>query len=567
MSKSNLLDTSTQTFQDLVGNGKSYKVPTYQRDYSWAEEQWEDLWQDVLELKDDAEARHYMGAVVVKAISDRQFLIIDGQQRLATLTILCLVVINRLQRLVENGSPTANVERATALRSRFIGEKDPASLTEVSKLILNEHDNGFFQDYLVQLKMPFNPRSLSKSNRLLHGCFRYFDSSVGKLIDSSDGRKLAELISEVVARRLLFILIKVDDEISAYTVFETLNARGLELTTTDLPKNYLFSKLRAQHDLEAVQRRWNRLITTVRQEHFGEFLRFHYLTQYRKIRSGRLFKMVRTEVQTSEDVLKLLTVLEGRSELFDAIGDPSHSLWIENKDAQKYVAELKLFRVRQMIPLLFAAYEKLSPQEFVRVLKLVSTISFRYTVISGLNPSELEQVYSEGAQAILSDEAKTPREISDRLKAIYVSDDKFVADFKELSVSTSGSRGKVTKYILCRLEEELSSKACDPETDPGSIEHILPENPTHEWSDSIDQGEWDELVYRLGNLTLLKRSKNSRIGNSLYLDKKSAYEESEYALSRRIPEIAPEDWTKALIIARQREMAESAKQLWRSDFA
>ena len=156
---------------------------------------------------------------------------------------------------------------------------------------------------------------------------------------------MAGLLFEVVARRPMFILMCcTNDEISAYTVFETLNARGLELTTTDLLKNYLFSKVRASHDLDAVQRRWSKLVITVRQDRFGEFLRYHYLTRFRKIRSGRLFKMVRDEVKTSQDVLDLMTVMEGRAEVFDALSDPSHTLWAEVPDARRYIRELKLFK-------------------------------------------------------------------------------------------------------------------------------------------------------------------------------------------------------------------------------
>ena len=123
----------------------------------------------------------------------------------------------------------------------------------------------------------------------------------------------------------MFIKITVDDEISAYTVFETLNARGLELTTTDLLKNYLFSRLSSHSDLEALQRRWDKLITTVRQERFGEFLRYHYLTKQKQIRSGRLFKIVRDEVRTPQQV-RLASILESRAEFYVTLSDANHSL-------------------------------------------------------------------------------------------------------------------------------------------------------------------------------------------------------------------------------------------------
>ncbi len=159
MAKANILNTRTINYMELIGNGKLYRVPPYQRDYSWSQEQWEDLWNDIVELSPRAEDRHYMGALVVEGTSDREFLVIDGQQRLATLSLLALAVIDRLQRMAGQGIDVdANEERGRELRNRFIGEKDPASLTESTRLYLNETDNPFYQDYLVQLREPLNDR-------------------------------------------------------------------------------------------------------------------------------------------------------------------------------------------------------------------------------------------------------------------------------------------------------------------------------------------------------------------------------------------------------------------------
>src|SRR3990172_1803242 len=92
MGRANLLNTRTTNFLELLSNGRIYRVPPYQRDYSWGEEQWEDLWNDLADLRREPDERHYMGALVVEGKSDREFLIIDGQQRLATLSILALAV-------------------------------------------------------------------------------------------------------------------------------------------------------------------------------------------------------------------------------------------------------------------------------------------------------------------------------------------------------------------------------------------------------------------------------------------------------------------------------------------
>ena len=308
MAKANILNTRTINYMELIGNGKLYRVPPYQRDYSWSEEQWEDLWNDIDELRSRSEDHHYMGALVVQGKSDREFLVIDGQQRLATLSLFALAVIDKLQGMADQEiEADANTERGRELRKRFIGEKDPASLTESTRLYLNETDNAFYQDYLVQLRTPLNPRGLPKSNRLLWECFRYFRDRLKTMKGlERDGRGIASLLSETLARQFLFILITVDDELNAYTVFETLNARGLELTTTDLLKNYLFSLVSVPTDLAVLQRRWQALIETVEQARFPTFLRYHMLCELPQVRSQRLFKLVRERTETPQDVFELL---------------------------------------------------------------------------------------------------------------------------------------------------------------------------------------------------------------------------------------------------------------------
>lgn len=568
MAKVILLNTNTVNYLDLLGNGKIYRVPPYQRDYSWTIEQWEDLWNDILDMYGQKGHRHYMGALVVEAKTDREFSIIDGQQRLATLSIIGMAVLNRLNTLVESDTePEENRERMAELRKRFIGEKDPASLIESSKLYLNENDNGFYQDYLVQFRSPINPRALSRSNHLLWDCYKYYLREIEKHSEiSGTGEGLAALLSETIARQLLFILITVDDELNAYTVFETLNARGLELSATDLLKNYLFSRIKVQSDLASLQRRWRRLIDIVRQERFPEFLRYHLLCQYQKVRTQRLFKLVRDQVRTPQEVFDLLNALEARSDLFSALSDPNHEYWFDFPECSVYIRELKLFRVRQMTPLLFAAKEMFSAEDFARVLKLVSIIAFRYTVVTGLNTNELEPVSHIAASAILSGQAKTPRDLFDLLRPIYVEDERFKQAFSMLDLSTQGQKKKLVKYILCRIESDLSGRDCDPDTDPGTIEHILPENPETEWEESIPFKHWDNQVYRLGNLTLLRSSDNRDAGNDDYPRKLEIYRNSAYQITQRIAEDAPSGWSIELIAARQKKMAERAVHIWRADF-
>ena len=140
-------------------------------------------------------------------------------------------------------------------------------------------------------------------------------------------------------------------------------------------------------------------------------------------------------------------------------------------------------------------------------------------------------------------------------------------NFSTFALNPRGRKKKIVKYILAKLEQDASGRTCDFETDDGTIEHILPENPVEQWDETFPPKYQRRSVFRLGNLTLLEPSINRKIGNATFDNKSIAYRESTYALTRDIPNLAPEEWNLALLDKRQREFALKSAHLWRSDFA
>lgn len=565
MARINLLDTRTTSFGDLIGNGKTYQVLLFQRDYSWNEENWEDLWQDVFLLHTNPDSSHYMGAIVLQnsSTSDKEFTIIDGQQRLATLSILAIAVIDKIQKLVEREEQKeANQERQEILKRTYLSDKDPRSLRYSSKIRLNENNNDFYQSNLINLRKPLNIRSLSKSNQLLWQAFQYFSNCLEEFEDVvRSGEKLAEFLTNTIAQRLLFIQINVEDELNAYTVFETLNARGIELSSTDLLKNYLFSLFQGPDDLQEAQRQWRRIINTVRMEKFPEFLRYYLSLKQNRVRRERLFKIVRSFVKNGQQAFELLDQLENYSSLFIALGNSNDEFWRDTPKNRPYIRELGLLRVEQAYPTLFIAYERFSPENFTRLLKLVCVLSFRYTVVSSLNPNELEKLYNEVAIAITNGRINNPKQVFDNLRSIYVSDEKFLQDFSLLSISTKGQKKKLVRYILCKLEADESR--IEVNEDSFSIEHILPESPYSEWRQNFTDAQIEEMVYRIGNLTPLEPHFNRQVGNRRYSIKLKIYQKSVYKLTQNI---LAEEWTPDTLATRQRHLAKRATHIWRADF-
>ena len=168
-------NTANSTFRQLMGNGLSYRVPMFQRDYSWGLDEWDDLWQDIVALFDeDPEPAHYMGYLVLQSADNRAFEIIDGQQRMTTLSLLMLAAVAHLTRLSRPDDPQdPQRRRAEQLRGNYIGYLDPVSLVSRSKLTLNRHNDRFYQNYLVPLeRLP--QRGLNASERLLRRAFLWF---------------------------------------------------------------------------------------------------------------------------------------------------------------------------------------------------------------------------------------------------------------------------------------------------------------------------------------------------------------------------------------------------------
>ena len=166
MAINNLLDTSTVSLSDIIGNGKTYEVPQYQRDYSWSNDHWDDLWEDIQAVAKEETEVHYMGSVVLQNKGSKHYDIIDGQQRFTTLTLVVLAVIAKLEDLISKEIDVEeNKERQELLKRKFLGDKDPGSLTYSSKLHLNENNNDFFQTNLLVFRTPSNPHTLLDSNK------------------------------------------------------------------------------------------------------------------------------------------------------------------------------------------------------------------------------------------------------------------------------------------------------------------------------------------------------------------------------------------------------------------
>ncbi len=374
-------DTSNETYRKLMGNGLKYVIPKFQRDYSWEAEHWDDLWQDIQLILQNEEEEHYMGYLVLQTTDDKRYTVIDGQQRLTTLTILILAVLKRLKDFVNEGVEVDNnTIRINAYRSNYIGTLDTITLISDNKLKLNRNSDDYYRNYMVLLKeLPLRNTNTSEKN--MRSCFEWFYKKLKKY---SKGQDIANFL-ETIVDKLFFTVITVTDQINAFKVFETLNARGVQLSSSDLLKNYLFSVIDEsaphQTEIEELEKLWSKIIGKLGNNKFEDYLRYYWNSKNKTVRKNQLFKVVRHSIKSKKDTFELIRDLEESADIFIATQDPESEIWRDKPEIIKSLKELKLFQIKQTNSLLMSAYKNLDINSFTKLVKVCVVISFRYNII------------------------------------------------------------------------------------------------------------------------------------------------------------------------------------------
>lgn len=380
-----------------------------------------------------------------------------------------------------------------------------------------------------------------------------------------EGVALASLV-ETMSDHLFFTVISVTDELNAYKVFETLNARGVRLSSTDLLKNYLFSVLHKQNEhpneMKALEDRWESMVSRLGSESFPDFLRSHWNSRNTFVRQSDLFKTIRNKVGNRAAVFELLRGMEEDMDTYLALTNPEASHW--DSTLKSYAQLLRMFRVRQPFPLILAAHRTLKNGQFTAVLRACLMIAFRYNVIGNLPTNEQERGYYAAAQKLNQGVSSNSAQVLESLREIYPKDDAFKAMFAEKIIRTTDSRNnRVMRYILCELERQHSGQDYDFESDTFNVEHVLPQSPETDWEQFTDE-EVEAMVYRIGNMALLTKGVNKDIGNAAYAVKRPVLQTSGFGLTQKLAE-ENADWTPERIEARQKSLAKLATSIWRID--
>ncbi|MDM8525491.1 DUF262 domain-containing HNH endonuclease family protein [Desulfococcaceae bacterium HSG8] len=554
-----LMAPANQTFGELLSNGVKYIIPRFQRDYAWDQEQWEDLWVDIESL--DKEGYHYMGYIVLQKKGQYDFEVIDGQQRLITMSFIVLAAMRKIKDLADKCiEADDNKERLHVFHERMIGSKNPITLKVDNKLSLNRNNRRHFREVCSRMNA-LNERNLSKTNQLLNNAFEWFKAR----ISADSGSGYAEFI-EKITTRMVFTKIVTRDNIDAYKVFETLNARGVQLSTPYLLKNHIFSTLTANDDvsdgqLDELDEDWASVITQLGENNFTDYVRYHHNIQKKTVSKRELFKSVKQLVRTPRAAGNYLISLSDYAPVYAALLNPYDEWWQSYGDFAReikhYLEGMSLFRIRQPFPVLMAAPDKFRREEFVKAARYLYVLSIRYNIVCRLSPNEQEKAYNKIAMKIFNGDFKRASHIknSEEFKRLYPNDKAFKNAFEFYKMPSRRSSRKI-RFLLTEIENSFGRKLSYLDT---TLEHVCPCNPEQGWYKDFGEGI-NDITDRLGNMVLLEKDQLKRAD---FNTKKQTYLQSSFRLAKKVGEY--DTWDLPNLNHYQQWLADQAVKTWRVD--
>lgn len=559
--------TNQERLSDLIGNGKKFIVPKFQRDYSWTEEQWGDLWSDLQDInfaeKDDS---HYMGYLVLQEIADNQFIVVDGQQRLTTLTLLFIAACYVFQEMIGNKLEIEeNTIRLQELK-KYVGPTNPITRAQENKITLNRNNNHFFRTFLCQLSEHIPATGIKYSEKLLKEAKDYFVKQLKEKF--SDGQQLIEFILQNVSLRLYFTTIIVNDEVNAYTIFETLNARGVQLSTPDLLKNYLLSLAAREVShgtvVDELDETWEKITEQIGDNSFNDFVRHEWNSCSRSATKTELFRRIKTAITTPVESFSYIQRLYMQSFNYSALLDPNSDMWVSSEyspDEQRKIKTtlelLKMFKIMQPMPLLLAAKIKYNKTDFIHLLRNIEVISMRYNVICNLPPNDQENFYKGMANRVSHDNYSA-HQVKSELAKFYPNDEEFTSAF----IHKDFKQTYRARYLLLKLQNALENNLGSLHESDLTVEHILPQKPTADWVKLFKSPE--SSIFKLANMVLLPKNINRNLDRKPFAEKKAAIMSSKLGINLMLIEF--DEWTAENLMRRQRVLATQAKTIWRINF-
>lgn len=532
------------------GAREHFHVPKYQREYTWGKTEWEQMLTDI----EDNDAGYFMGSII--CVSDNEsltsgdelvFEVVDGQQRLTTLSLLLMVIFSKLKTALQEFAPADAEDKREAeicldqLRAKLIKRKKDAKAGENGSFMVGKNtyflrvqpsgQNHNLTDYrylLCQTGLLDNqPKQANCGNRILARAYYYFEGKI-----PSDVPSLLKWMTKI--NQLMFVQITVGNQADAFTLFESLNNRGVPLSAIDIIKNKMLAQMERKHavDIDDSFDRWQKLIEAIPDTNDQERFLRHFYNTFKHLDTIKVDKVTRA---TRSHVIRIYETLINRDAklLFDELTRSADIygklINCESKSKELSAGLTELAWINSTPAYLILLYlSSLEAKHFadgkfmVQVVELLARYFIRRNVTDIPPTRQIDQAFIDVVETCAA-----------RIKKGKVLDyDWFVAELlkharpatlKEFKTALGGqiydNNTWMARYVLIQLDQMHHSREYKPDfwarDEKGkfvwTVEHVLPQAeklPEH-WVKMIANGDrakasalQDEWVHRLGNLTL-----------------------------------------------------------------
>lgn len=564
------LHAYTRTISDLFSVKKKYVVPRFQRAYSWSKDEVKELWDDIIaniKISNEADVRHeeyFIGALVLVGDDKSNILqIVDGQQRLTTITILLSVLCERFKELGKDNL-------AEAIFTNYIEGRDDDGKNYFK--LDNETPKPFFQKNIQYIN---KERDLPQSDeeRTLSSAYQEFYSSTAseslasrlgmcRKIDDEKYEMLLRAVRDQVVKYLKVIFITVSEEEEAYTIFETLNARGMNLSFVDLIKNKLFKELTDTHPDDDAKTTWKniRLVISSRDAvgSLETFVRHWWISKYSYVSEENIYKAFKKlSLENKIDAKNFISELYSDSQTYVKIASPLQEDFRQQEEKFIYnaLSAFRIFNITQQRTFLLSLFKardrriiKIDDQK--NIMKFLEKFHFMFNAVCSLRPSGIENSYSRAARDLQNaSDRRAAKEIikvlQDSLSTRIPDETLFIEKFKGLKFYNGYTRDKkLIQYIFNKIERsKLLTNELAPENI--SLEHIL--------SQSLND---KEIIGMIGNLLPLSQELNEEAKDKEVADKLLTYQKSHYSLPKEFASEYTYTWTPSDIQNRTQKLAE-----------